>query len=139
MCNHGIAFLIVSFAQVCTKDRTDCSTALVTILVNIVVSPLRVRSSQDTPLHLDLLAENSPNADPLSLALVSLPQHGTVLQSEDGKMSYAPSPSFTGDDMFSYRLCAPTSNNCGEAPGTQTSFLGLSQELDPNSFPSLRS
>lgn len=53
---------------------------------------------------LDVLANDSdPDGDPLTIASVTAPAHGTAVIA-NGKVSYTPSANFVGNDTFSYTV-----------------------------------
>ncbi len=47
--------------------------------------------------------DSDPDGDGLSFALLSGPQHGSVVLDMDGSYIYTPAPSFSGTDSFTYR------------------------------------
>ncbi|MCH8042671.1 MAG: tandem-95 repeat protein [Planctomycetes bacterium] len=52
--------------------------------------------------------DQDANADPLTAALLSPPEHGTLTLAEDGSFVYTPDPGFVGTDTFVYQaLDAP--------------------------------
>jgi hypothetical protein len=61
----------------------------------------------DDPLVIDvgqdLLANDTDaDGDPLSVASVTQPVHGTIADNGDGTLTYTPAAGFTGDDTFTY-------------------------------------
>ncbi|SIO19312.1 hypothetical protein SAMN05444166_2918 [Singulisphaera sp. GP187] len=50
-----------------------------------------------------LVNDSDPEADPLTVALVSGPVHGTLTLNPDGSFSYMPGTNFFGPDQFSYK------------------------------------
>ena len=65
----------------------------------------------DTPVKIRVL-ENDSTSDPTSFPLanqanpVSPPSNGTVIYNSDGTVTYTPNSGYTGDDSFSYKICA---------------------------------
>lgn len=58
----------------------------------------------DTPTLLDVLGNDSdPDADPITARVVTLPQHGSVSRSLDGRLLYTPDAGYEGPDAFTYR------------------------------------
>ena len=62
---------------------------------------------EDTPLSVDapgvLVNDTDPENDPLTAAIASFPQHGTVSLASDGSFLYTPAANFHGTDSFTYR------------------------------------
>ncbi|MGC8960166.1 MAG: Ig-like domain-containing protein, partial [Chloroflexia bacterium] len=86
---------------------TDMATVAVTVTpVNDapVAGNDAATTSEDTPIAIDVLANDSDvEDDPLSIAAVGLPAHGTAVVS--GTMVlYTPIPDFYGSDTFSYTV-----------------------------------
>jgi hypothetical protein len=48
--------------------------------------------------------DQDPDGDSLTTELVSSPINGMVELNEDGSFTYEPAPSFTGEDVFTYRI-----------------------------------
>jgi hypothetical protein len=62
-------------------------------------------TAQDTLVNVDVLANDSdPNGDPLSVASVSDPPHGTAEIQPDDTVNYIPDTGFTGPDSFTYDI-----------------------------------
>jgi hypothetical protein len=73
-----------------------------------VASPDSVVTSEDTPVTSDLLANDSdPDGDPLDVANLSNPPHGSVVDSGGGTVTYTPEPGHEGGDSFTYEACDP--------------------------------
>jgi uncharacterized repeat protein (TIGR01451 family) len=52
-----------------------------------------------------------PSCGDLAVMLEQLPQHGTLVTTAAGVVTYTPDPSYTGDDNFTYSVeCSPTSS-----------------------------
>ncbi|EWH10755.1 hypothetical protein DS2_06881 [Catenovulum agarivorans DS-2] len=61
--------------------------------------------NEDTSLDDNLTANDSINASlPFSLAVVSQPNHGSLILDEAGQFSYQPSADFNGTDTFTYQI-----------------------------------
>jgi len=57
------------------------------------------------PVVVDLLAAASdPDGDPLVVAALGLPEHGTVAILEAGRVAYTPASGFEGTDRFTYTI-----------------------------------
>jgi regulation of enolase protein 1 (concanavalin A-like superfamily) len=62
-------------------------------------------TDEDTAVVLDVLANDlDPDGDPLTIASVSAPAHGSVATNPDGTLTYTPDPDFNGADSFTYTL-----------------------------------
>ena len=60
-------------------------------------------TAEDTPVNIAVLANDSdPDGDPLTVAEVSAPAHGTAVLTEAGTVQYAPEPDYHGPDRFTY-------------------------------------
>ena len=60
-------------------------------------------TAEDTPVNIAVLANDSdPEGDPLTVAEVSAPAHGTAVLTEAGTVQYAPEPDYHGPDRFTY-------------------------------------
>lgn len=58
-----------------------------------------------SPVAIDVLANDSdPDGDPLTVAAVSAPAHGTAAAGANGVVTYTPEAGFTGADAFSYEV-----------------------------------
>ena len=61
------------------------------------------QTAEDTPVTIAVLANDSdPDGDPLTVAGVSEPAHGTAVLTETGAVRYTPEPNFNGTDRFTY-------------------------------------
>jgi uncharacterized delta-60 repeat protein len=98
------------------SDGTDLSTpATVTItVVPVPDAPIAQSDSyggkdvrEDTPLTVaapGVLANDSdPDGDPLTVAVVTGPAHGTLTLHPDGSFTYTPAANFNGRDTFTYK------------------------------------
>ncbi|MDW8341673.1 MAG: Ig-like domain-containing protein [Geminicoccaceae bacterium] len=54
-----------------------------------------------------LANDSDPDGDPLVLAALSVPAHGRLAVSADGRVTYTPDPGFVGEDAFSYTVRDP--------------------------------
>ena len=60
-------------------------------------------TAEDTPVTIAVLDNDSdPEGDPLTVAEVSAPAHGTAVLTEAGTVQYAPEPDYHGPDRFTY-------------------------------------
>ena len=67
---------------------------------------------EDTAVLIVVGANDSdPDGDPLTVAFVDQPVHGTIQLQPDGSVLYTPNDNFTGLDRFTYQACDP-SNEC---------------------------
>ena len=61
------------------------------------------QTAEDTPVTIAVLANDSdPEGDPLTVAEVSAPEHGTAVPAATGAVRYTPEPNFNGTDRFTY-------------------------------------
>ncbi|PIE65338.1 MAG: hypothetical protein CSA24_02780, partial [Deltaproteobacteria bacterium] len=58
--------------------------------------------SVDVPV---LANDVDPDGDPLFVAAVGQPEHGTVTVGADGTVTYTPDPTYAGPDRFTYTVC----------------------------------
>jgi VCBS repeat-containing protein/parallel beta-helix repeat protein len=93
-----------SFAYKATDGLSFSNTVTVSLTVNAVndapvAGALSVAGAEDTliPGQID---GSDVDGDPLSFALVTGPQHGTVLLTDYGSFSYQPGADFNGTDTF---------------------------------------
>ena len=85
-----------------------CDTAIVTITVgciDLVANDDTASTDSGEPVTIDVLANDSPNADPDCVTLIGDPAHGTATVNPDGTVSYQPDLGFVGTDCFPYRVC----------------------------------
>src|SRR5690606_17019837 len=61
--------------------------------------------------------DSDPDGDPLTVSLVTGPQHGSLTLNEDGTFSYTPHENFFGTDTFTYVASDGTATS-GEATVT---------------------
>ncbi|MBI1192381.1 MAG: tandem-95 repeat protein, partial [Bacteroidetes bacterium] len=96
--------------QVC-DERDLCSSALV--VLNVLCIDLEavadaVQTGFETALLIDVLNNDSPNADPACLLLVEAPANGSAEVQPDGQILYSPDAAFSGTDCFVYSVCDTT-------------------------------
>ena len=82
--------------------------------ITIKVYPNAVKDSSstlsNTPVILNVLANDLGNLNPGGVSIASNPSHGTVVVDPvSGKITYTPNPGFTGSDSFTYTVCDKTS------------------------------
>lgn len=95
--------------QVCDNAAPvpACDTGTVTINVYPRANDDVATTTQDTPVVIPVLSNDSDGA-PLDAAPVSAPSRGTVaLDPTTGDATYTPAEGFTGTDTFTYRICSP--------------------------------
>jgi RsiW-degrading membrane proteinase PrsW (M82 family) len=79
-----------------------------------------VKTKIDTKVVIDVLANDRPAAgdeiDPKQLGVDTAPEHGTVVPTPAGKLTYTPNKDWSGgDDSFTYSACSVGINNCSTA------------------------
>ncbi|MEM9763686.1 MAG: Ig-like domain-containing protein, partial [Pseudomonadota bacterium] len=82
-------------------------------------------TEEDTSLSIDvtadLLANDSDvNEDPLNLTALGAPLNGTLIDNQDGTLTYTPNAGFTGQDSFTYDI----SDGFSTASATVTVLVG---------------
>ncbi|GAB2480078.1 hypothetical protein GCM10027082_33770 [Comamonas humi] len=91
-------------------DPNLCSEATVHITVTggtIVATPDQATTAPDTPVTIDVAANDSSAGaplDPNSIKPTAPPANGTVTCNASG-CTYTPNPGFSGEDKFSYEIC----------------------------------
>jgi hypothetical protein len=99
-----------SFTYTVVDAHGATATATVSVTVDAANRPPvavddAATTQLDTPLVLDLLAnDNDPDGDPLTLAGLGIPAHGSLAVAPDQTVTYTPEPGFTGEDMFAYTV-----------------------------------
>ena len=80
----------------------------------LVASDDEATTDVDTPVTVDVLANDAFNDEPVTLdqlegppTIHQQPANGTVSVAPDGKITYTPNPGFTGTDEFVYRIAIP--------------------------------
>ena len=62
-------------------------------------------TDQDVPVVIDVIGNDTDlDNDPLSVASVSQPSNGSVVNNGNGSVTYTPSPGFFGSDSFTYTV-----------------------------------
>jgi hypothetical protein len=95
--------------QVC-DNGSACSTGIVTVTVNPINDPpIAVddlpATNEDTAITITVLANDSdPDFDSLSVISAGAPASGTVVINPDFTVTYTPTTSFTGTDVFTYTI-----------------------------------
>jgi len=85
-----------------------CDTAWVTIVVacvDLVANDDVASTPAGEPVAIVILANDSPNADPDCVTLLTTPLHGTVVINPDGSVLYTPEIGYVGVDCFTYEVC----------------------------------
>ena len=93
-----------------------CSIGAVNITVTPVNDPPVVNddlatTNEDTPVNVDILANDSDPLDPLgnidttSVVIIGGPSNGSVSVLPDGSLDYTPDPNFVGVDTVTYVVC----------------------------------
>jgi 6-phosphogluconolactonase (cycloisomerase 2 family) len=99
-----------SFSYVARDARVGSNVAQVRLVVvprnsAPTAADDRIESTEDTAVTFDVRDNDSdPENDALSVQVVDLPQHGSLLAKADGSFSYTPVLDFNGTDTFSYRV-----------------------------------
>ena len=87
-----------------------------------ILTPIALDDSatmlKDTPVTIDVLANDTAPGDPLSVESVGQPAFGSVSINADDTLTYTPQPSFYGSDTFTYTV----SDGSG---GTDTALVTL--------------
>jgi uncharacterized repeat protein (TIGR01451 family) len=123
-----------SFVYEVCVDHSLCDAATVSITVNPVndapvangdlATTVEGQSVTINVIHDDRDIDN--NLDSSSVAIVSSPANGTASPNADGTVIYTPNDSFSGTDIFTYKVC-DTENLCSEV-SAEVSVLVLSEE-----------
>jgi hypothetical protein len=100
----------VTFTYKANDGTADSNVATVTLTIDAVDdAPVAVNDKMSTkagePVTLDVLA-NDTDADggPKTIAAMTKPGNGTVVQGEGGNLTYTPAAGFSGTDTFTYTL-----------------------------------
>ncbi|MCB0164944.1 MAG: tandem-95 repeat protein [Anaerolineae bacterium] len=105
---------------------SDTATVTVTVLpVNDapIIRPDTITTTQDTPVTINVLANDSdPEGplDPASVRVVTPPTLGGAVNNPSGQIVYTPNPGLSGTDTFVYEACDTNSPTpaCGTATVT---------------------
>lgn len=80
----------------------------------LVANDDEATTNADTPVTVDVLANDTFNDEPVTLdqldgppTIDQQPANGTVSVAPDGKITYTPNPGFAGTDEFVYRIATP--------------------------------
>ncbi|EXI65626.1 MAG: rhombotarget A [Candidatus Accumulibacter adjunctus] len=109
----NLAFDLIGFASA-AGDGPEARNSRVTIRdLHLGAAPQAPRAQddaattpEDTPLRIDVLANDSGVAGAGAVEVVAAPANGTVVANADGSLFYQPAPDWHGDDRFSYRLAS---------------------------------
>jgi uncharacterized repeat protein (TIGR01451 family) len=98
----------VSFTLTVTDTGSNSDDATITVTVTLNDPPVAnddaATTVEDHPLALDVLDNDSdPNHDPLSIAGIGQPSHGSVINNGD-TVTYTPVSGFLGTDSFAYAV-----------------------------------
>ncbi|WP_276134819.1 Ig-like domain-containing protein, partial [Polluticoccus soli] len=111
-----------------------CDTATVYITIDPVNDPPvavndTTTTSEDTPVTIPVLANDSDSDSPLGVPIVGTPpSNGSVVVNADSTITYIPDPNFNGTDSFTYAICdGGTPNLCD----TATVFITIDPVNDP--------
>jgi hypothetical protein len=91
------------------------------------------RAQPGTPIEIDVISNDGPDASDLALIVHTKPRHGTVECDPTGVCIYTPDPGFTGTDTFEYTVC-DSNDRCDTATvtirvrGTQLAQPGSNEE-----------
>jgi hypothetical protein len=87
------------------------------------VDPKSITTSKDTPVLITLTGRD-PEGQSLTFNVVAPPAHGTLSPTPqipaDGKVTYTPTPGYTGQDSFSY-----TAKDVGDATSTNAATVSI--------------
>ena len=99
--------------RVCTIDTpVSCGVAQVTVVIpatpTSTVVPVaaddRVETARNTPVTINVLANDTPNGA-TTPNVVTAPLNGTAVVNPDGTIEYTPNTGFVGTDRLVYTLC----------------------------------
>lgn len=99
-----------SFVYTVCDDGTPvlCDTAVVSLPISPIAVDDTAETGEGTPVEIPVTANDSLGAV-LQAAVVSGPANGTAaVDAASGTVTYTPAAGFTGQDVFSYRICSPT-------------------------------
>ncbi|HFA60285.1 MAG TPA: tandem-95 repeat protein, partial [Rhodospirillales bacterium] len=129
-----------------TVEDAGGATATGTVTISVLApnadpepAPDDAATEAGLPVDIPLLANDSdPDEDPLELAALGTPAHGTVVQIAPGVVRYFPQTGFSGTDRFTYTV---TDGRGGIATGTVTVAVARANrppELPPRRLTALR-
>jgi uncharacterized repeat protein (TIGR01451 family) len=84
-----------------------CDSGTVTIVVLPVASDLTVNTPRDTPILIDVTANDVGDTGPPTVS--TPPAHGAAVVQADGTVLYTPAAGFVGSDTFDYQVCSTVS------------------------------
>ena len=107
-----------------TVDDGNGGVATSTVTINVgfentppITNPNTAETDEDTPVTIDVLANDSdPDGDPLTVTEATA-ENGTVTINPEGTITYTPNPDFNGTDTITYTA---DDGNGGATPGTVT-------------------
>lgn len=95
------------FTYTISDGHGGTDTASVTVRVNKppVANDDSAAASEDSAATFDVLAnDNDADGDPLTVASITQPIHGSASINSDGSISYMPHPNYSGRDSFTYTV-----------------------------------
>jgi len=101
---------IDSFTYTLGDGQGATAEASVTVTVSLPNQPPMARADRATTVEgtavtIDALAnDNDPDGNPLSLAGMEMPGHGSLALTPENRFTYTPRPGFVGTDSFSYTV-----------------------------------
>lgn len=106
-----------SFTYTISDGNGGTATASVTVIVypKPIARDDQVETAEDTPVTIDVLANDGQEGDQLTVVSVSNPLRGTVKINEDGTVTYTPNLNVNGTDSFTYTI---KDDNGGTATAT---------------------
>ena len=93
-----------------TDGNGSVASATVTVYVGVPNNPPSAVddsevTDEDMPVTTDVLANDSdPDVDPLSVAFITQPANGSVVDNGNGTVTYTPDPNFNGSDSYTYTI-----------------------------------
>jgi hypothetical protein len=102
-----------TFTYTIADPTGNTALAAVTVFVNAppVAIGDTVVTNQDTPVTIDVLANDFDSEgplDPASVVVETEPANGTTIVNTDGTVTYTPDSEFTGADTFTYTITDTT-------------------------------
>ncbi|HKO36191.1 MAG TPA: S8 family serine peptidase [Pyrinomonadaceae bacterium] len=98
--------------------RIDALAAVIEALPPVAVDDTAT-TAQNTPVTINVLANDTDeDNDPLAVTAVSNPPNGSAVINGDQTITYTPDTSFSGQDTFTYTMCAP--EGCDTTSDTAT-------------------
>ncbi len=83
-------------------------------------------TDEDTPVTIDVAANDSAGLAPSTVEISSSPANGTVVVNGDGTVTYTPNSNFSGNDTFQYQICGLDGQ-----PRTATATITVNDVNDP--------